>query len=359
MDKTDLLFRCEGNSSIGAGHVMRCISIADAALSSGRRSTFLTASDDFSGTIAQHGHACQVLQSDYRDMNQDMQRTKDAIRGLCPKALLVDSYYVTEEYLSFLFETCRETGTMLVYLDDVLSFPYPCDVLMNYNIYGPDKAEDYRQMYRKPGKNVPRFLLGPSYAPLRAEFQNLPLREIAGQAGSILISTGGADAGHTGIHLIREMIRRGQELARFHFHFIVGAVNEDAPVIRELAGGVSNITLHSNVQRMAELMCACDLAISAAGSTLYELCATQTPAVTYILADNQIPGAEGFARHGVLKNCGDIREIGGERLAESLINEIVKLADDRGERILIARKQRETVDGMGAARIVSALFSFI
>ena len=41
--------------------------------------------------------------------------------------------------------------------------------------------------------------------------------------------------------------------------------------------------------------------------TLYELCATQTPAITYILADNQILGAEGFERYGILKNIGDVR----------------------------------------------------
>ena len=106
---------------------------------------------------------------------------------------------------------------------------------------------------------------------------------------------------------------------------------------------------------MSKLMCACDLAVSAAGSTLYELCATQTPAVTYILADNQIPGAEGFERHGVLKNCGDVRTCGGEVLAQRLIGEVTDLAGRFHKRIEISQKQRDMVDGMGALRMIEAL----
>lgn len=355
LDNIDILFRCDGNSDIGSGHIMRCISIADAALASGRSCAFLTASDDFFHVITQHGHMCRVLQSDYRNMESDAEDTRRAIRNLAPKTLFVDSYYVTAGYLSSLRELCHTADITLVYIDDVLAFPYCCDVLVNYNIYGPDKETDYQRIYEDSGMKTPRLLLGPVYAPLRAEFQNLPPRRTERSVRNILVSTGGADAGHVGLHLIREIIRRGKQLSQLQFQFIVGSVNEDAPDIRALAHGVSNITLHSDVKNMSKLMCACDLAVSAAGSTLYELCATQTPAVTYILADNQIPGAEGFERHGVLKNCGDVRTCGGEVLAQRLIGEVTDLAGRFHKRIEISQKQRDMVDGMGALRMIEAL----
>lgn len=43
----------------------------------------------------------------------------------------------------------------------------------------------------------------------------------------------------------------------------------------------------SECKKMSELMQQCDMAVSAAGSTLYELCACGMPTITYVLADNQ------------------------------------------------------------------------
>lgn len=132
-------------------------------------------------------------------------------------------------------------------------------------------------------------------------------------------------------------------------------MNQDLPVIQQLMAGEDNIFIHYNVNNMAELMSECDAAISAAGSTLYELCATQTPTITYILADNQILGAESFERNGVLKNAGDVRVLGAERLSCRLIRDAVGLCDDYAERCRIARRQRMLVDGRGAEKVMKWL----
>ena len=103
---------------------------------------------------------------------------------------------------------------------------------------------------------------------------------------------------------------------------------------------------------MSAFMQKCDVAVSAAGSTLYELCATQTPTATYILADNQVLGAEGFERQGILKNIGDVRVKGCENLAEELIRNAVRLCREYEERKSIAELQRTLIDGMGVKRIM-------
>ena len=105
---------------------------------------------------------------------------------------------------------------------------------------------------------------------------------------------------------------------------------------------------------MQGLMSRCDVALSAAGATLYELCAAQTPAVTYILADNQTPGAEGFEEYRVLPCAGDVRHMGERETAERLMGAVVKLAKDHGRREKMAARQRMLVDGKGAGRIAMA-----
>lgn len=106
-------------------------------------------------------------------MEQELGEFEDIVKRYCPSAVFVDSYFVTPGYLQRLQEICREISYKTVYIDDVLAFPYHVDYLINYNIYGPDKREEYEKMYLRTGTELPCFLLGTEFAPLREEFQNL------------------------------------------------------------------------------------------------------------------------------------------------------------------------------------------
>ncbi len=350
-----LLFRVDGNPDIGAGHVMRCMSIADTALEEGKKSIFITASTDFENVITQHGHESQILDTNYTDLLPELGQIRRLIETYNPDALIVDSYYVTYDYLAFLQQFCHEMGSKLVYMDDVLAFAYPCDILVNYNIYGPEKETDYNRLYSAGKLNLPMLLLGPKYAPLRSEFRNIPKRKLRENVQNILVSTGGADPEHMSLKIVETIkeYEKKEQILDACFQFVIGAMNEDKEKIEEASEGVSRIELHYNISNMSELMRFCDIAISAAGSTLYELCATQTPSNTYILADNQILGAENFERHGLIKNCGDVRDSSPKELSEKLLEETIKLAKDYRERKQTAIRMGEIVDGYGAKRIVN------
>ncbi|MCR5748493.1 MAG: UDP-2,4-diacetamido-2,4,6-trideoxy-beta-L-altropyranose hydrolase [Lachnospiraceae bacterium] len=356
-----ILFRADGNPSIGSGHIMRCLSIADAAKDRGIECLFVTAGNEFSGIIEKRGFKDIVLGTDYRDMDSELEKLEEIILERKPEVVFVDSYFVNEVYLGSLKKTVngvrkavrgvnRQGGGKLAYIDDVLSFPYPCDVLINYNIYA--EREKYLELYQGQEKTgIPEMFLNTEYAPLRKEFR--PDKEVSdNEVSDILVSTGGADFEHLMIELVRAVKKRGCDRV---FHFVVGTANEDKKEIYGEASGEKNIVLHENVTKMAELMRSCKVAISAAGSTLYELCATKVPTITYILADNQMPGADGFEKRGIMKCAGDIREMGAKELADKLIGEAVALCDNRKDRIAIAERQGRVVDGYGAGRIVDRI----
>lgn len=349
-----IIFRADGNPDIGLGHIMRCLSIADAGQKFDVHSLFIAASDDFKDVIKEHGHEVIILNTDYKNMLSEVNEMDKLLRMYRPSALFVDSYQVTSAYMYALWETCKSVNSRLVYIDDVLAFAYPCDILLNYNIYGPDKKDEYKSLYQKKRILCPELLLGTSYVPLRAEFQSLPDRVVKKQAQKILISTGGADPDHIAMELAKYIVCNDSKFEQFHFHFIIGAMNDDRFEIEKLTAMNDSIILHCNVQHMQLLMSDVDLAISAAGSTLYELCATQTPAVTYILADNQMPGAEKFEENEVLRCVGDIRQLKSS-FTEKVLEEAVRLAGDYEERVRIADRQRLVVDGNGAKRIIEAV----
>ena len=390
------LFRADGNASVGAGHVMRCLSIADAARDKGIDCAFITAGDEFSEIIEGRGYRDIVLGTDYKDMDSELPQMARIVEDEHPAAVFVDSYFVTAGYLKGLrrlvnlkgfssgaisngafadvdheVSADHSAGGKLIYIDDVLTFPYPCDILLNYNIYA-DEGE-YRDLYRDIA--LPELLLGTTYAPLRREFAEGKCRNVdkgyedtctdrkrMGQKSDgcnpdkyrrgILVSTGGADFEHLMIELIREVKERNME---YIFHFVVGAANEDRDAIFAEASGKDSIVLHENVTDMAELMLSCDVAISAAGSTLYELCACRVPTITYILADNQIPGACGFEQRGIMKCAGDIRELGAVALATRLIDTALQMCDNKEDRMLISKRQGNVVDVKGAERVVERI----
>lgn len=346
-EQKQLLFRADGNSTIGAGHIMRCISIADAALEKGVSSVFVTADESPCQIIEAHGHESIVLNTDYRRMDREMEMFAPAIQNRPLQACIVDSYYVNQAYFDWLQKIIC---CPIVYIDDMAFFPYGCDILINYNIYGTTWEDKYNELYEDLKK--PQMILGSGFVPLRREFRLARRARTNQNAQNILVSTGGADPDHFTLDLLRAIERKGAEK---HFDVIVGAMNKDRDIIYKQVDRVKNVTLHENVTEMARLMLTNDVAISAAGSTLYELCATQTPTITYVLEDNQVPGALAFEKAGVLKNTGDIRVLGSDRLAEKLISEAVELCDNYQMRLGIVKHQEKVVDGYGALRIVDEL----
>ncbi|MCR5088837.1 MAG: UDP-2,4-diacetamido-2,4,6-trideoxy-beta-L-altropyranose hydrolase [Oscillospiraceae bacterium] len=341
------------------GHVMRCLSIADAAKSFDRSITFLLADDTVLPLVHRRGYEAAVLGSDYQNMEDELDRWPQKM----PDIVIVDSYYVTPSYLWELKKKTR--GGKLVYIDGRLAFPYPVDIIVNYNAYGPEM--NYSDLYASSKHKLPHLILGPAYAPLRPMFQGIPVRTQAETVQDVLISTGGADELHLTLSILKYLNGRKDAADGTVYHILLGAMNSDREKIRALKKTQQNVILHEDVTDMKTLMESMDLAVSAAGSTIYEICACGVPLITYSLADNQIPGAEAFERSGLAQNIGDLREpssvISGAvvsgRLDRSAADRIFKAIDqlsrDYRRRCEIGTKMQSLIDGFGADRMVKEI----
>ena len=69
-----VIIRADGNARIGAGHLMRCIAIAEElVLLEGRRAVIFLCADEPSGDMAdEHGFRSYVLGTDYQDMESEL-----------------------------------------------------------------------------------------------------------------------------------------------------------------------------------------------------------------------------------------------------------------------------------------------
>ena len=332
-----VLIRVDGNHQIGTGHIMRCLSLADAHREQGREITFATAELYFQQLIEMRGYSCTVLGTVYDRMEEELPVFLPIIERERPELVILDSYFVTPQYM----EAVKRTVPLL-YTDDLNLFDYPVDIVVNYNIYGPDVPYPQNKMY----------LLGPQYAPLRKEFQGVSQRNTKDRVENVLVSTGGTDPYHVALHCA-EYLREHLPRENMIFHLVLGAMNQDAAELERIAEELPFIRLHRQITNMCSLMLQCDAAISAAGTTLYELCACGLPTVTYILADNQIQGAQMFQKAGLMPCAGDIRE--DACFLERLFELLNSLADDFAQRQRIAEQMQGAVDGRGAARLAEAV----
>ena len=341
-----IFFRADGNQIIGSGHIMRCLSLAAAFRRVGEECRFILSDGTFASFVRKNGFLAEILDSDYTKMESGLSDISFLYGRLKPKLIIVDSYYVTERYLRELKRLCP-----VIYIDDLAAFAYPADGLVNYNIFG--RYTVYEKLYRDGAKALPQLFLGPAYAPLREEFQQSEVRPQPYRAYDVLISAGGADPVHLISDCLRFLKKAGGAYEEFRFHFIVGAMNKDAEQIIIAAEDLKNAVIHKNVKRMGELMRQCDLAVAAAGSTLYELCACGVPTITYVLADNQIEGAYAFEKEGMMVSLGDIRK--QPSAPEAIFQAVGVLAGDLEKRKEMSVRMRECVDARGADRLAAAL----
>ena len=337
-----IVFRVDGNSVIGSGHVMRCLSLAERLNEYDGHVVFVLSDDTFQKTISDRGFETVLLGINYQELPSDYTFLK-FINNKKPAFVIVDSYFVNNGFFSKVRKLSR-----LVYIDDLGAFPYDVDILVNYNAYSSHL--NYDDLYAKCS-DVPDFILGPSYAPLRKQFSNQGDLNVKEKCSNILISTGGADPTHLSLELIKFIIKNS--LDNFIFHFVIGSASKDLKEIQKKAVTCSFIQIHSNVKDMSLLMRDCDIAVTAAGSTMYELCACGVPSITYVLADNQILGADAFRKLGLMRVIGDIRGI--KDIPKTIIDKINELSNDYDARKKMSIEMQILVDGKGAERLAKRI----
>ncbi len=342
-----IIFRTDGNETVGSGHVMRCLSIAQACKRKGHRCCFVTADSNYQEKIQQEGFQVWVLQSDYRYMEQELEQFAKILQKEKPKTVVVDSYFVNQEYFCKLKQYAK-----VFYIDDLMDRAHPVDGLINYNIYA--RKEFYVSLYKKVGMSLPELYLGTTFVPLRKEFSDLPVRQVNRLCENVLISTGGADPIGLGLTLL-QALEKVKNREPWSYHIIAGSKNRNIEAMEKLAAKLPNVQLHKNVEHMAELMLKCDIAVSASGSTLYELCACGVPTICYSLADNQRQGLEAFGTLGIMENLQDLRF--AEDAPRLILNAISNMAEQYERRENMAEKMATVVDGKGADRLADHLLS--
>ena len=336
--------RADANETVAAGHMMRCITIAQQIIKMGGQVLFITADGQADDMLsrAEMEHVC--LHTRWDHMEEELPVLREVVQLAGIRTLLVDSYQVTPAY----FEELREF-VKAACIDDCFEQVFPVDALINYNAY--HTRFPYEEIYGDKTK----LLLGTDYVPLREEFGVTKIKDAPKEKKffSVFLASGGGDA-HNAILGILQRVVQMQELKTVVFHVVVGAYHPQGDAIEAFAGTCENVKVHRPCHDMAGLMADCDAAVSAAGTMLFELCAMQVPTVFFQSADNQRYDREFFEEEERMLFAGDIRR-DREGCIGAVCEGLKRLVFDTALRERMAGRLARVTDGLGAERIAGEI----
>lgn len=361
MKPDSVIFRADASLTMGAGHVMRCLTLADGLKARGPECVFICREHpgNLLDMIRARGFAAHALpmggEGDSVEgspahaawlgatREADAEQCLALLDGRAIDWLVVDHYALDARWERRLRPACRK----LMVIDDLADRPHDCDLLLDQNL--GRRPEDYAD--RVPGHC--RILAGPVYALLRPEFAALREYSLARRAAPrlerLLISLGGVDKDNVTGRVL-EALKDCVLTDGLRITVVMGARAPWIEEVRSLARGMPWATeVRVDVNDMAGLMADSDLAIGAAGGTAWERACLGLPCLLLVLADNQRPGAEALGVAG-----GVIPLDGGPALAGELRLALERFLDParlRDMGIAISR----VADGLGVGRVVRAM----
>ncbi len=325
------LFRCDASPAVGAGHVTRCLALAETLAETGWRVAFaagagtaatvpaIVAGDFSVHELAGPADEEPALLRDYRPDGVDL--------------LVVDHYQRDIHFEA----ACRRWARKILVMDDATGRLHDCDFLV-------DAAARDRSVYAGGVPVTARLLLGPDYALVRRAFiarRAEALRRRDGRSvENILVSFGATDPRNVTPVALDALAGFADDIS------ITIALSSQAPHLDEVRGklrGRMQIILDGD---MAELMTQADFAVGAAGASAYERAVLGLPAIVVTLADNQ----RGICR--CLVDAGAVACAGSK---SDVIPDLAKLtkalASNRERRLEMARCASSLVDGLGSRKI--------
>lgn len=359
-----IAFRTDASLHIGTGHVMRCLTLADALREYGAQSTFICRPHvgHLLDLIQQRGHSAVALAPANEalatsaepsratwlgtDWVNDVEQTKRALGGQELDWLVVDHYALDSRWE----KAIRPYTRHILSIDDLADRPHECDILLDQNL--GRQASDYCGLLNSNAQ----ILVGPEYALLRQEFAKWReyslIRRAHPELKHLLITMGGVDQKNVTGQVL-EALTSFELPTDLRITVVVGP---SAPWLGQLQAQAAAMPQKTvvlvSVNNMAQLMAESDLCIGAAGSTCWERCCLGLPSIQIVLAANQVEAAYALTKAGAALSVNLLAPFTTE--LELLVNSI----DTKAMRTL-TENSTAICNGNGTTAVVAQLIASV
>jgi UDP-2,4-diacetamido-2,4,6-trideoxy-beta-L-altropyranose hydrolase len=342
-----LLLRADADSAQGAGHVMRCLALAESWHRQGGQVTLL--SSRLNLALRQRAETLEIDLVEIpipHPSTADLRSTFSALeKASCGSTelpwVVLDGYHFDTAYQSLL----HSAGCRLMVIDDTAHLPrYDADIILNHGL------DAQRLTYNCAPDTL--FLLGTRFALLRTEFQrcHCVVRSCPEVARKVIVTLGGSDAENVTLKIIEALEQIS--IPDLEIKIVVGPLNPHlAELHRKMPCLSSRFCLATSVTDIAPLMAWADLAVAAGGTTSWELAFMKVPALIFILAENQAAAARALDEFGAARCLGRPGDLNPEEIA----NAISYLVHDKETRQRMNKRDEVLIDGRGVERVLEVM----
>ena len=325
-----ILFRLNADAQIGTGHLMRCLTLANALKLAGGVCCFLCPelSEALAKMVVSQGHQYQVFHSAIEE--------RSILQAFHADWLIVDHYFLDQAWE---IQQRPYVGRIFI-IDDLADRPHDADILLDQ---GPLRTvEEYKPLVPEHCK----LLLGPDFAMLKPAYR-LQQKHSTSSFRKGLICFGGADPAHA-TQMTMDAILASPLLMQYQWTVVAGAANPDWPDLKAKIAKQPNIQLLHHHDDMATLMAEHDFAIGAAGGMTWERCCIGLPSLVSPIADNQKFNDE-VLRYFQLCEQLALNELQAPETIFEKLQQLARFAD------MYSQKNKAFIDGLGIQRIVAHL----
>jgi UDP-2,4-diacetamido-2,4,6-trideoxy-beta-L-altropyranose hydrolase len=296
----NFLIRADATPEMGSGHVMRSIALGQ-LLQDHHHSVFFA-------TKTNNQNLLQRIEKEKFSLikyDVDISTTDDAEKTAAFAINNKVDFVITDGYLfdTVYQQVIKQHNLKLMCIDDIAGCHYVSDIVLNQNL----NAE---LVFKYSAEPYTKLFLGIDYVILRREFRIIKnyIRVIDNECKKILITLGGGDAKNNTGQLLNKM--NDIKISQFDITVLLGSGFMYGEEIKNIAANnYHTITIKKSIDNVVPFMQWCDLAIAAAGTTVWELLTLRTPMLVGIAADNQVPIADQLDKIGAAKNIGWFNEL--------------------------------------------------
>lgn len=352
--------RADSGLEIGTGHVMRCLTLAQALHNNGHEILFISKPHDGNiiSKIKQSEFEVSILEITDTQSNDllysrwlggcqddDAKQTVSEIYqyfGVIIDLIIVDHYAIDYRWE----EIVKQQSSKIFVIDDLADRKHNCDYLLDQTFMRNE--DDYRKLTPKHCQKM----LGTQFALLRQEFikplaNTLQVRNEAKKRHMerVLVMMGGTD------HLnISEKIL-GALLLDKRTKKVTVVLGPTAPHYQSIKAHCeldTRVTLLSDTPNVAELMLEHDICFGAAGTASWERCSLGLPSILVAFAENQTTILS------MLKDFGAASVFAINDNHQQILSKINYLRNPEAYQQMV-NKCLEVCDGKGTMRVIGVL----
>ena len=324
-----LLLRADASTAIGAGHVMRCLALAQEW--AGRGGTAVFASRELDGMARD-----RVVDEGFERVAVGARATtRDAANAVGAWAVVLDVGPGVRDELAALaaHRTC-------VIDDSGVAFDETPSLVVNQNAHGP--ATPYT------GVASQAVLTGLDYVMLRDEFLAVrPNPRRSDEAADILLALGGTDP----LGLLPALSNAVLDAVAATIHVAVSSRHPALAQLEQLAARNARLRLHVDTRDMPRVMAGVDLAVTAGGTAVWELAYMGVPALVGTVSEVEQRLVDGLRALGLYRVLGDFAALSAVAIAIAAAD----ASADPAWRRATSDAARRVIDGQGRRRVVDAL----